>query len=192
MLTIFTMTGVGPAEWAEWYGSGDGGAEAIASSEVFVCEPIKGYPDCIVLASNIDHEGAKGLAMATLNETGAVGCSSVLAEQIHPRSTERALSLADLAPNKSGHIYLACLNVDREVESRFNEWYNSRHIPMVETAGLLDGIRFRASSAFHKYLALYRMAHEGVLESEEIARVRGFEEFETHVHDLTRQVLRVA
>jgi len=93
-------------------------------------------------------------------------------------------------PNGST-MYFPLLNVDREIEADFNEWYNQIHVPMVEDAGLRRAHRYRAHTGIHKYFARYVMDAPDTLSSDAIQAVRGFDQFTGRVYDLMRIVAQV-
>lgn len=64
-------------------------------------------------------------------------------------------------------VFLVGLNVDTDVEDRWNEWYEAVHVPEVMAASpdLLTATRYRLSDGTtpFRYLAIYRFAsHEGL------------------------------
>jgi hypothetical protein len=50
------------------------------------------------------------------------------------------------------------MNCAPEVETEFNEWYNTEHIPQLAAVpGVVMARRFQATSANRKYVALYHL-----------------------------------
>lgn len=65
-------------------------------------------------------------------------------------------------------VFLVGLNVDADVEDRWNEWYEAVHVPEVVAASpdILTATRYRLSdgSTPFRYLALYRFASQAGLD----------------------------
>lgn len=59
-------------------------------------------------------------------------------------------------------------------EDEFNAWYDTEHVPeRVAVPGFESGRRYVCIDGYPKYLAMYDMAHEDVLETEGYKRVSG-------------------
>lgn len=88
------------------------------------------------------------------------------------------------------HVYLVGVSLDPAIDvTAFNQWYDGTHVPEVEPAGLTRGRRFRSARDPGHYIATYDMRRRDVLESEAIARVRGFGPFTPWVTAIERTVL---
>ena len=89
-----------------------------------------------------------------------------------------------------GKLYfLVTVDVDPAVEERFNEWYNARHMPdVLACPGFVRGWRLRAldDAASPRYAGVYEVEHEHVLETPELAAIRGFGEFAEHTSNHQR------
>jgi hypothetical protein len=60
------------------------------------------------------------------------------------------------------------------IEEEFNAWYDTEHVPeRLAVPGVLTAIRFSSVSATPKYLAMYDLESESVLESGAYKRVAG-------------------
>ncbi len=61
-------------------------------------------------------------------------------------------------------VFVVGLNVDADVEDRWNEWYEAVHVPEVLAASpdILNATRYRlsAGSTSFRYLAIYRFASQ--------------------------------
>ena len=58
------------------------------------------------------------------------------------------------------------------LEEEFNAWYDTEHVPQrMAIAGFETGRRYVCPSGSPRYLAVYDLAHRGVLESEAYLRV---------------------
>ena len=86
-------------------------------------------------------------------------------------------------------IFMIEVAVDPEVTTEFDTWYTEKHVPDVRPAGLTRARRFRRIGSAATFLATYEMASPGVLTSEALARVRGFEHFTPHILSIDRAVL---
>lgn len=59
-------------------------------------------------------------------------------------------------------------------EDEFNAWYDTDHLPgRLAVPGFLNGVRFVATAATPRYLALYDLANAEVLHSEPYRRISG-------------------
>jgi antibiotic biosynthesis monooxygenase (ABM) superfamily enzyme len=75
-------------------------------------------------------------------------------------------------------------DVAPEAEAEFNEWYNTEHIPqLLGVPGFLSGRRYQAVDGKPKYLALYELTDENVLNGEAFLKVR------EHPTEWTRRML---
>ena len=70
---------------------------------------------------------------------------------------------------------LVLMQPPANIEEEFNAWYDSEHVPeRLAVPGVLTAIRFASvSAATPKYLAMYDLKSESVLESEAYRRVAG-------------------
>ena len=89
----------------------------------------------------------------------------------------------------SRFVFLAKATVDSSLNhGEFNHWYDTMHVPDVASVGLRRAQRFRVSGGGDMYLAAYEIASPGVLESPELAKVRGFHQFTPNIRLLERTV----
>jgi hypothetical protein len=70
---------------------------------------------------------------------------------------------------------LVLMQPPANIEEEFNAWYDTEHVPeRLAVPGVLTAIRFSSvSAAAPKYLAMYDLESESVLESEAYKRVAG-------------------
>ena len=70
---------------------------------------------------------------------------------------------------------LVLMQPPENIEEEFNAWYDTEHVPeRLSVPGVLTAIRFSSiSAATPKYLAMYDLESESVLESEAYRRVAG-------------------
>jgi hypothetical protein len=88
------------------------------------------------------------------------------------------------------YVYLIRIDVAPDLDhDAFNEWYNGKHVAEVGPAGLQRGKRYASDLPGWPYMALYDMADRDTLQSEELAKVRGFYQFTPQIETLERTVL---
>ena len=88
------------------------------------------------------------------------------------------------------HMPLVDFSADESTEAEFNRWYDETHIPELVPAGLLHARRFKASRATWQYAATYEMDSPKVLQSEALAKIRGFGAYSIYVKSLKRVLLK--
>ena len=82
---------------------------------------------------------------------------------IHPRTLSAAAAGRGMAPA----LQLGRMDVPREVDAEFNEWYNTIYVPNYEKVpGVISGRRYRAVTGTPAYLTFYEFDHPAVSESE--------------------------
>lgn len=87
----------------------------------------------------------------------------------------------------AGFVFLPRITVDEALDhGAFNDWYDGTHIPDVARAGLRRAQRYRAENDGNDYLASYEIESPTVLESPEIAEIRGFHHFTPSIRRLER------
>ena len=79
----------------------------------------------------------------------------------------------EVAPDEANGLLVFTTNVDPEVETEFNSWYDTEHIPrLAALPGVLMARRFRAAgpsiagSGDRKYIATYHLTSPEVCETE--------------------------
>ncbi len=77
-------------------------------------------------------------------------------------------------PTETGTgLLVVWTDVAPEAEEEFNQWYNTEHIPqLLGVKGFLSGKRYQAADGTPKYIAIYELADENVVNSEAFLRVR--------------------
>ena len=81
---------------------------------------------------------------------------------IHPRALSGAAAASDLAPA----LQLGRMDVPREVDAEWNEWYNTIYVPNYEKVpGVIRGRRYRATTGSPTYLTFYEFEHPKVSEA---------------------------
>ena len=72
------------------------------------------------------------------------------------------------APDRAGGLLLVGMTPGPEVETDFNAWYDTEHVPaLARVTGVICARRFRTRAANPKYVALYHLAAPGVVDSPE-------------------------
>jgi hypothetical protein len=99
------------------------------------------------------------------------------------------------APTGAGALLVNAMNVARECEAEFNEWYDSEHIPALGAVpGTLCARRFRSDEAdVPRYVALYHLASPEVPASPAWKKAAGTpwtERMRPHFRDHLRIVSR--
>jgi hypothetical protein len=65
-------------------------------------------------------------------------------------------------------LQIGRMDVPREVDREFNDWYNTVYVPNYEKVpGVIRGRRYRATEGTPTYLTLYEFEHPNVSESRE-------------------------
>jgi len=78
------------------------------------------------------------------------------------------------------------------VETAFNAWYDTEHVPaLARVPGVLAARRFRTSGGNPKYLALYHLAAPGVVDSPEWKRASESTAMPQNVRDQITDRLRL-
>jgi hypothetical protein len=92
--------------------------------------------------------------------------------------------------SSEGKLYFTIMvDIDPAHEEAFNAWYDSTHMPeVVACPGFVRGWRFRAEhdGEHPRYAAVYEVEHDRVMETPELAAIRGFAQFADHVSNLQR------
>lgn len=153
------------------------GAESVARYRV-----LRGNGDWVLLA---DDTGDGAEVAAALAGT-ALSCETF-------REVFRSPDARPVA-DSAEYVYLVRIDVEEALvaDGEFARWYNEKHIPDVAAAGLLRGRRFENGYEAWQFLASYDMANADVLETQELARIRGFEHFTPFVRGIERTVLQRA
>ncbi|WP_033295401.1 hypothetical protein [Amycolatopsis jejuensis] len=105
---------------------------------------------------------------------------------------EEIFSADDARPlaESAQYVFTIEIELDPDIDlAAFHHWYNTKHVPIVAPAGLLRGRRWHDLDHVWRFLATYDMADRDVLDSDALARVRGFDEFTPQVTIRQRTVL---
>ena len=88
---------------------------------------------------------------------------------IHPKTVTPAISDSGMAPA----LQIGRMDVPREVDQAFNDWYNTIYVPNYEKVpGVIRGRRYRALAGTPQYMTLYEFQNPKVSESAEWAKQR--------------------
>jgi hypothetical protein len=78
------------------------------------------------------------------------------------------------APETAGGLLVVAMTPAPAVETAFNAWYDTEHIPaLARVAGVQCARRFRAGAANPRYVALYHLTSPGVVDSAEWKHASG-------------------
>jgi len=81
---------------------------------------------------------------------------------IHPKTLAPGVAESGMAPS----LQIGRMDVPREVDAEFNDWYNTIYVPNYEKVpGVIRGRRYRAVVGTPTYLTLYEFEHPKVSES---------------------------
>ena len=81
---------------------------------------------------------------------------------IHPKTLAPGVAESGMAPS----LQIGRMDVPREVDAEFNDWYNTIYVPNYEKVpGVIRGRRYRAVTGTPTYLTLYEFEHPKVSES---------------------------
>jgi len=96
------------------------------------------------------------------------------------------------APSGAGGLLLVAMTPGAEVETAFNAWYDTEHLPaLARVPGVLCARRFRASGGALKYVALYHLTAPTVIESPEWKQASGSTPMPQRVRDQITNRLRL-
>jgi len=96
------------------------------------------------------------------------------------------------APEGAGGLLLVGMTPAPAVETAFNAWYDTEHVPaLARVPGVLCARRFRAGSGGPKYVALYHLAAPGVVDSAEWKAASGSTPMPEHIRPQISDRLRL-
>ena len=77
------------------------------------------------------------------------------------------------------YILQVTVDIPAEKEKEWNDWYNKVHVPdIIKCPGILNARRFRSvQGTGPRYIAIYEIEHEKVMESKEFSKARGWYQF---------------
>ena len=107
---------------------------------------------------------------------------------------EQILPGDEVAPDKANGLLLVAMTPAPEVETEFNAWYDTEHVPaLARVPGVLRARRFR-SAGNPRYVALYHLASPAVVAGPEWKRASKStpmpEHVRPHISDRLRLVCR--
>src|ERR1700752_3511594 len=81
---------------------------------------------------------------------------------------EQILPGDQIAPENAGGLLLVAMTPAPEVETAFNAWYDTEHVPaLARVPGVLSARRFRTADGSPKYVALYHLTSPAVVDGAE-------------------------
>ena len=89
-----------------------------------------------------------------------------------------------MAPRER-YLLQTTVDIPPEKDKEFNEWYNQVHVPdIIKCPGFLSARRLRSvQGPGPRYIAIYEIEHERVLETPEFNKARGWYQFTAFVID---------
>jgi hypothetical protein len=77
------------------------------------------------------------------------------------------------------HVYMVDVQVEGCDVDEFNEWYESVHAPEVLACpGFVSARRWRLNDGSPRFLAVYELEGAWAMETDELAAIRGWKQFE--------------
>jgi len=96
------------------------------------------------------------------------------------------------APGSAGGLLLVGMTPGPEVETAFNTWYDTAHVPaLARVPGVLCARRYRTNCSNLRYVALYHLTSPGVVDSPEWKQASGSTPMPQHVRDKITNRLRL-
>jgi hypothetical protein len=97
-------------------------------------------------------------------------------------------------PVRGNGLLLVMIDVARDKEKEFNDWYDNEHLPeLLSLPGVLNARRFIAIEGSAKYLLLLELQSADVLESPEYQAVRNCsrtKRMQKHMKQIVRQIYK--
>ena len=85
-------------------------------------------------------------------------------DQIFPKNVDDATSTSSLAPA----LQVGRMGIPTELESEWNEWYNTIYVPNYETVpGVIRGRRYKTVEGSPAYMTFYEMESVGTSQTDE-------------------------
>ena len=96
------------------------------------------------------------------------------------------------APEGAGGLLLVGMTPAAAVETAFNAWYDTEHVPaLARVPGVLSARRFRTAGGNPKYVALYHLTSPGVVDSAEWKQASGSTPMPEHIRPQISDRLRL-
>jgi len=96
------------------------------------------------------------------------------------------------APENAGGLLLVGMTPAPAVETAFNAWYDTEHIPaLARVPGVLCARRFRTAGGSPKYAALYHLASPAVVDGAEWKQASGSTPMPEHIRPQITDRLRL-
>jgi hypothetical protein len=143
-----------------------------------LCQRWLGAQDHKVSVATYDLEAAKVLQDPAYLAIGGENLSpwskrvTAGVERLMRFEGDQILPGDQLPPADAGGLLLNAMSIAPELETEFNEWYDTEHIPaLAAVPGVLCARRFRGSGT-RNYVALYHLATPDVVESDAWKKAR--------------------
>src|SRR5271154_2493140 len=96
------------------------------------------------------------------------------------------------APADAGGLLLVGMTPGAEVDTAFNAWYDTEHVPaLARVPGVLSARRFRAAGGSPKYVALYHLVSPAVVDGAEWKQASGSTPMPEHIRPQISDRLRL-
>ena len=96
------------------------------------------------------------------------------------------------APADAGGLLLVGMTPGPGIETAFNAWYDTEHVPaLARVPGVLRARRYRTSAGGTKYVALYHLTSPGVIDTPEWKQASASTPMPQHVRDQITDRLRL-
>jgi len=96
------------------------------------------------------------------------------------------------SPENAGGLLLVGMTPAAAVETAFNAWYDTEHVPaLARVAGVLCARRFRTAGGSPKYAALYHLASPAVVDGAEWKQASGSTPMPEHIRPQIGDRLRL-
>ena len=96
------------------------------------------------------------------------------------------------APDGAGGLLLVGMTPEPAVETAFNAWYDTEHVPaLARVSGVLSARRFRTATGAPKYVALYHLDSPAVVDGAEWKAASGSTPMPEHIRPQISDRLRL-
>jgi len=96
------------------------------------------------------------------------------------------------APDGAGGLLLVGMTPEPAVETAFNAWYDTEHVPaLARVSGVLSARRFRTATGAPKYVALYHLDSPAVVDGTEWQAASGSTPMPEHIRPQISDRLRL-
>jgi len=163
-----------------------------------VCQRWIGAPDRKVSIATYDLDNVKVLKSPPYLAIGGENLSpwskrvTARVQRLVRFEGDQILPGDQVAPETAGGLLLVGMTPAPAVETAFNAWYDTEHVPaLARVPGVLCARRFRTSGGNPKYVALYHLASPGVVDGAEWKAASGSTPMPEHIRPQIGDRLRL-